>query len=109
MRAVTVGGVLALSAAAESEGLTGFRIDFVGGGLPAHGMIIQCKFEKGSVSWGRWNAGGGSWKAGGRSLVVLLIPIEEDTGRSIEGQLVGLLKAAPAILVCFVIESDICF
>ena len=40
--------------------------------------------------------------------MVLLIPIEKDTGGSIEGQLVGLLKAAPAIFVCFLIESDIC-
>ena len=40
--------------------------------------------------------------------MVLLIPIEKDTGGSIEGQLVGLLKGAPAIFVCFFIESDIC-
>ena len=108
MRAVTVGGVLALSAAAESEGLTGFRIDFVGGGLPAHGTIIRCKFEKGSVSWGRWKAGDGSWKAGGRFLVVLLIPIEKDTGGVVEGELVGLLKGTPPIFVRFFIKSDIC-
>jgi len=40
--AVAVGRVLALAAGTKSEGLTGFCIDFVGGGLPAHGTIIQC-------------------------------------------------------------------
>ncbi len=52
--------------------------------------------------------GGRKWKAGGRFLVALLIPIEKDVGGSIEGQLVGLLKAAPAIFVRFLIESNIC-
>ncbi len=47
-------------------------------------------------------------KAGGRFLVVLRIPIEKDTGGGVEGELVGLLKAAPAIFVRFFIESDIC-
>ena len=108
MGAVAVGRVLGLATAAEGKGLASDGIDLVRRGLPAHGTIIQCSFEKGSVSWGRWNAGGGRWKAGGRFLVVLLIPIEKDTGGSIEGQLVGLLKAAPAIFVCFLIESDIC-
>jgi hypothetical protein len=51
---------------------------------------------------------GGWWKAGGRFLAVLLIPIEKDTGGGVEGQLVGLLKAAPAIFVRFLIQSDIC-
>ena len=90
-----------MATAAEGKGLASDGIDFVRRGLPAHGTIIQCSFEKGSVSWGRWNAGG-------RFLVVLLIPIEKDTGGSIKGQLVGLLKAAPAIFVCFLIESDFC-
>ena len=39
--AVAVGRILALSAGAESQGLTGFRIDFVRRGLPAHGLIIE--------------------------------------------------------------------
>ena len=97
-----------MSAGAKSEGLTGFRIDFVRRGLPAHGTIIQRCLEKGSVSWGRWKAGDGSWKAGARFLVVLRIPIEKDTGGGVEGELVGLLKAAPAIFVRFLIQSDIC-
>jgi hypothetical protein len=55
-------------------------------------------------------AGGGKlrWNAGGRVLTILLIPIEKDTGGGVEGQLVGLLKAAPAKFVRFFIESDIC-
>ena len=59
MGAVAVRRVLALPAAAESDGLTGFRIDFVRRGLPAHGAIIQRCLEKGSVSWVRWKVGGG--------------------------------------------------
>jgi hypothetical protein len=46
--AVAVGRVIALSAGAESEGLTGFRIDFVRRGLPAHVLIIEQSFENGS-------------------------------------------------------------
>ena len=106
MGTIAVGRVLALSAGAESEGLTGFRIDFVGRGLPAHGLIIEQSLKNESSNCGEVESGW--WKAGGRFLVVLLIPIEKDAGGSIEGQLVGLLKAAPAILVCFFIESDIC-
>jgi len=53
MGAVAVGGVLALSAATESKGLAGFRIDFVGGGLPAHGLIIGQSFGNESVNCGR--------------------------------------------------------
>jgi hypothetical protein len=41
MGTVAVGWVLALSTAAESEGLTGFCIDFVGKRLPAHEAIIS--------------------------------------------------------------------
>ena len=59
MGAVAEGRVLALSACAKSEGLTGFRIDFVGRGLPAHKAIIQRCLEKGSVSWGRCKVKGG--------------------------------------------------
>ena len=103
MGAVAVGRVLGLATATESKGLAGFRIDFVGGGLPAHRLIIQQLLENQSA-----NCEGRKWKAEWRFLVVLLIPIEKDAGGSIEGQLVGLLKAAPAILVCFFIESDIC-
>ena len=40
--------------------------------------------------------------------MVLLIPIKKDTGGVVEGELVGLLKAAPAIFVRFFIKSDIC-
>jgi len=36
-------------------------------------------------------AGGRKWKAGGRFLVVLLIPIEKDTGGGVEIELVALL------------------
>ena len=39
--AVAVGWVLDLGAAAESEGLTGFRIDLVGRGLPAYCLIFE--------------------------------------------------------------------
>ena len=51
--AVAVGGVLALPAAAESEGLTGFRIDFEGRGLPAHELIIGQSLGNESVNCGR--------------------------------------------------------
>ena len=101
MGTVAVGGILGLATATESKGLAGFRIDFVRRGLPAHEFIIEQPLEKESANCGRW-------KAGGRFLVVLLIPIEKDTGGGVEGQLVGLLKAAPAIFVRFFIESDIC-
>ena len=50
--AVAVGGVLALPAAAESQGLTGFRIDFEGRGLPAHGFIIEQSLENESAKCG---------------------------------------------------------
>jgi hypothetical protein len=99
--AVAVRRVLALSAVAESEGLTGFRIDFERRGLPAHGFIIEQSWENESANCGRW-------KEGGRVLPILLIPIEKDAGGGVEGQLVGLLKAAPAIFVRFFIEGDIC-
>ena len=108
MGAVAVGRVLGLATAAEGKGLASDGIDLVRRGLPAHELIIQQLLENQSANCGRWNAGGGSWKAGGRFLEVLLIPIEKNAGGSIEGQLVGLLKAAPAIFVCFLIESDIC-
>jgi hypothetical protein len=52
--AVTEGRVLALSAAAESEGLTGFRIDFEGRCLPAHRLIIEQSWENESANCGRW-------------------------------------------------------
>ena len=51
--AVAVRRVLALSAGAKSEGLTGFRIDFVGGGLPAHELIIGQSLGNESVNCGR--------------------------------------------------------
>ena len=43
-----------MSAAAESEGLTGFRIDFEGRCLPAHRLIIEQSWENESVNCGRW-------------------------------------------------------
>ena len=46
MGAVAVGRVLALSAGAESEGLTGFRIDFVRRGLPTHGSSLNSHWRK---------------------------------------------------------------
>jgi hypothetical protein len=52
MGAVAVGRVLGLATATESKGLAGFRIDFVGGGLPAHGLIIQQLLENQSANCG---------------------------------------------------------
>jgi len=99
--AVAVGRVLGLSAGAESECLTGFRIDFVRRGLPAHGLIIGQSLENGSVNCGRW-------KAEGRVLPIFLIPIEKDAGGGVQGELVGFLKGTPPIFVRFLIKSDIC-
>ena len=83
MGAVAVRRVLALSTGAESEGLTGFRIDFVRRGLPAHGFIIEQPLDNGSANCGRW-------KEGGRVLPILLIPIEQDAGGGVEIKLVAL-------------------
>jgi len=52
--AVAEGRILALSAGAKSEGLTGFRVDFVGRGLPAHRLIIEQSLENESANCGRW-------------------------------------------------------
>ena len=53
MGAVAVGRVLGLATATESKGLAGFRVDFVGGGLPAHGLIIRQSLGNESVNCGR--------------------------------------------------------
>ena len=89
MGAVAVGRVIALSAGAESEGLTGFRIDFVGRGLPAHGLIIEQSLENESSNCGEVESV--RWKAGGRVLAILLIRIEKDAGGGVEIELVALL------------------
>ena len=89
-----------MSTGAESEGLTGFRIDFVGRGLPAHGFIIEQSLEKESANCGRW-------KAGGRVLPILLIPIEEDAGGGVQVELVTLLESAPAVFVGFGIQGHL--
>ena len=96
-----------MSAGAKSEGLTGFRIDFVGRGLPAHGLIIEQSLKNESSNCGEVESGW--WKAGGWVLAILLIPIEKDTGGGVEGQLVGLLKAAPTIFVGFRIQGHLSF
>ena len=53
MGAVAVGRVLGLAAAAEGKGLARDSIDFVGGGLPAHGLIIGQSLGNESVNCGR--------------------------------------------------------
>ena len=52
MGAVAVGRVLGLAAAAEGKGLTSDGIDFVGRGLPAHGLIIEQSLENESSNCG---------------------------------------------------------
>jgi len=89
-----------LSAGAKSEGLTGFRFDFVGRGLPAHVLIIGQSLENESVNCARW-------KPGGRILPILLIPIEEDAGGGVQVELVTLLERAPAVLVGFSIQGHL--
>ena len=69
-----------MPAAAESEDLTGFRIDFEGIGLPAHRSIIEQPLEKESANYGRCKMDGG-----GGVLPILLIPIEKDAGWYIQG------------------------
>jgi len=100
--AVAVGWVFALAAAAESEGLTRFCIDFEGRGLPAHGFIIEQSLEKESANCGRW-------KARGRILPILLIPIEKDTRGGVEIELVALLERAPEVLVGLGIQGHLSF
>ena len=91
-----------MSTGAESEGLTGFRIDFVRRGLPSHGFIIEQSLEKESANCGRW-------KAGVRVLPILLIPIEKDAGWYIQGQLIALFQRAPAVLVGLGIQGYLSF
>ena len=100
MRTVAVGRVLTLAACTESQGLTGFRIDFVRRGLPAHGLIIEQSLENESLNCGRR-------KAEGRVLAIILIPIEEDTGRGVEIELVALIQRAPAVFVSLGIQGHL--
>ena len=62
MGTVAVGGILGLATATESKGLAGFRIDFIGGGLPAHKLIIEQSLENESSNCGRWKVESGRWK-----------------------------------------------
>ena len=107
MGAVAEGRVLALSAGAKSEGLTGFRIDFVGRGLPAHGLIIEQSLKNESSNCGEVESGW--WKAGVWVLAILLIPIEKDAGGGVEIELVALLQSAPAVLVSLGIKGYLSF
>jgi len=100
MGAVAVGRVLGLAATAEGKRLTCDSIDFVGRGLPAHGLIIEPWLENESANCGRW-------KAGGVGLLIYLIPIEKDAGGGVERELVATLQSAPAILVSFGIQGHL--
>ena len=52
--AIAVRRVFGLAAGAESKGLAGGGVDFVGRGLPTHELIIEQSLENESANCGRW-------------------------------------------------------
>ena len=87
--------------------MTGFGIDFVGRGLPAHRLIIEQSLKIESSNCGRWKVGGGKRRACGWNLAILLIPIDKDAGGSVEIELVALIKRTPAVLIGLGIQGHL--